>query len=147
MAAANFSGGKPLICGVEVTVEFANWFQEIERREQLDERRETRRHQSLGDFCIPDETVDTFSEAERKQIAGELKSLLRQLSKQRRFIIFHYTVYKMSFREIGDRLGLHKETVRVHFHASVKKLQKLLKKHTVNLSLPWLLGEGLKALS
>lgn len=144
MAAAKICGG------IRCVDDFDKLCAELDYRDYLNERKETRRHQSLnksidnGFHFADDNIANTVQEAERQEIISELKRILKCLSDRQRFVLVKYTLDKMSFREIGDELGLHKHTIREHYYASVKKLQKFLKKHPSKLPLSWLLGEGLK---
>jgi len=126
MAVVRIYDGRRFI-DVECSDEFAQQYQEIEHRDYLAERKETRRHQSLGEFCVPDSSADIVAGFENKEMSGELKFALSKLTnKQRKVVIFH-AIYKMSFREIGDQLGISKVTVHEHYHSAIKKLKKFCK--------------------
>ena len=105
---------------------FDSLVKELDHKDHLNERKETRRHQSLGGFCPPDPTTVTAEQAERLQLISELKFALKHLTRKQREVVIFYAVHKMSFREIGDKLGIHKETVREIYHAGIRKLKKVL---------------------
>lgn len=116
---------------IEVSEEFSVQYAEMERHDHLTERKETRRHQSLDKslehgFDIPDPNADVQSQAERNEEWLLLLNALSQLTDKQRVILVKHAVDKLSFREIGDKLGLHKDTVREHYLAAIKKMKKVL---------------------
>lgn len=119
------------ISEVEVTEEFAAQYAETEHREYLVNRKETRRHQSLNKsmehgFDIADPSVDIFKEVERRQQSEQIRNALHTLTDKQRTVFLLYALEGLSFREIGDKLGLHKDTVREHYLSAIKKLKKIL---------------------
>lgn len=100
------------------------------------ERKETRRHISLESLV---ENGQDFAEEEktpldfmlRREQRAIIKQALQTITKRQRFIVLHHVLENQSFREIGDLLGIHKETVREQFAAAVKKLQKFFEEHPV----------------
>ena len=126
MTVVRICDGKKFV-DVEVNDGLATSYAEIEYRDSLLERKETRRHQSLGDFSISDENADISQIFERKQIADELSRAMKQLTEKQRIILASYSINQMSFQEIGSELGISKETAREHFYAAIKKMKKLLK--------------------
>ena len=107
---------------VEVSKEFAEQYRELEKQEYLLNRKESRRHQSLGEFCIPD-TCKT----EKVQISNELKTSLENLTERQCKVVIFHAVCQMSFNEIGKRLGIKKQSVYECYVSAIKKLRKFLK--------------------
>ena len=123
MAVVTIHDGKCFI-DVEVTDEFAKQYQEMEHRESLIERKETRRHQSLDKsiehgFCVPDSTINIFEEVERRETVGELNFALKRLTRKQQIVVVFHAIYKLSFCEIAVQFGVSKETVREHYHVAV----------------------------
>lgn len=117
---------------VEVTEEFAAQYAEMEHRENLINRKETRRHQSLEKsmehgFDVADPSVDVFKEIERRELSEQIQNALHTLTDKQRTVFLLYASDGLSFREIGERLRLHKDTVREHYLSAIKKLKKFCK--------------------
>ena len=134
---------------IEVTEEFAAEYEEMEHKGALIERKETRRHQSLDKslehgFDILDPQAKPSEEIERRELSEEIRNALHKLTDKQRRVVLLRISDGMSFREIGEKLGLGTYTVRDYFYNAVKKLQKFLSLHTPKRSFPWLLGEGLR---
>jgi len=125
MAVVRIFDGKKFV-DVEVSDDLASAYTEMEYRDSLLERRETRRHQSLGEFCIASE-INVEHEVAHFEIAGELEFALNQLTEKQRIVVVFYCVHEMSFREIARMLGLNKDTVRESYIAGIKKLKRILK--------------------
>jgi|GEM_PF-4119551 len=117
---------------VRVSDEFATAYTELEHCEKLVERKETRRHQSLGEYCVADDKADVVAEFERRQIVDILNQALNRLTDRQRNVVVSRAVYKMSFREIGGKLGINKMVARKHFLRAIKKLKKLLQNRVSN---------------
>lgn len=116
---------------VEVSDELAAAYAEMERRERLTERKETRRHQSLDKslehgFDIADPTADVWERVKLNYDNARLKSALSMLTEKQRTVVLFYVLDELSFREIGEQLGLCRYTVRDYYYNAVKKLKKLL---------------------
>ena len=116
---------------IEVTEEFAAEYAEMEHKDALIERKETRRHQSLDKslehgFDIPDSTVDIAEMAERRELSDEIHKALDTLTEKQRIVFELYVSEGLPFRAIGERMGLGTYTVRDYFYNAVKKLQKRL---------------------
>lgn len=116
---------------IEVTEEFAAEYAAMEHRDKLIERKETRRHQSLDKslehgWDIADPSADVVLQAERDEDTALLHSALQRLTDKQRAVLLLYIEEVKSFREIGEILGIHKDTVKEHYHAAIKKLKKFL---------------------
>ena len=116
---------------VEVTEEFAAEYAEMEHKDALIERKETRRHQSLDKslehgFDIADPTVDIAEMAERRELSDKIHRVLEILTEKQRMVFELHVSEGLPFRAIGERIGLGTYTVRDYFYNAVKKLQKFL---------------------
>ena len=125
-----FNGAKYV--EIEVTEEFAAEYAAMEHRDKLIERKETRRHQSLDKslehgWDIPDPSADVALQAERNEEKARLSSALQKLTDKQRAVLLLYIEEGKSFREIGEELGIHKDTVKEHYHAAIKNLRKILR--------------------
>lgn len=118
---------------IEVTEEFAAEYAAMEHRDKLIERKETRRHQSLDKslehgWDIPDMSADVVLQAEQDEDKERLYAALQKLTDKQRAVLLLYIEEGLSFREIGEKLGIHKDTVKEHYHAAIKNLRKILRK-------------------
>ena len=125
-----FDGAKHV--EIEVTKEFAAEYAAMEHRDKLIERKETRRHQSLDKslehgWDIQDPSADVALQAERNEEKARLSSALQKLTDKQRAVLFLYIEEGLSFREIGEKLGIYKDTVKEHYHAAIKNLRKILR--------------------
>lgn len=116
---------------IEVTEEFAAEYAEMEHKDALIERKETRRHQSLDKslehgFDILDPQANVSEEIERREFSEEIRKALHKLTEKQRTVVLLRISDGMSFRAIGERMGLGTYTVRDYFYNAVKKLQKFL---------------------
>ena len=116
---------------IEVTEEFAAEYAAMEHRDKLIERKETRRHQSLDKslehgWDVADPSADVALQAEQDEDKERLNAALRKLTDKQRAVLLLYIEEGKSFREIGEELGIHKDTVKEHYHAAIKKLKKFL---------------------
>lgn len=116
---------------VEVTEEFATQYAEMEYKDALIERKETRRHQSLDrsmehGFDVADPRADTTEQAELRELSAKIHNALHILTDKQRTVVLLHALDGVSFREIGERLDLSRYTVRDYYEHAVKKLKKLL---------------------
>lgn len=116
---------------IEVTEEFARGYAEMEHKDALTERKETRRHQSLDKsmehgFDVPDPHTDIAIEVECKELSEEIWAALHRLTEKQRTVFLLYAEEGLNYRQIGEKLGLGTYTVRDYFYNAVKKLQKFL---------------------
>ncbi len=117
---------------IEVTEEFARQYAEMEHKDALIERKETRRHQSLDKslehgFDIADPHENIAEQAERRELSEEIRKALHKLTDKQRTVFLMYVEDELNYRETGERLGLGTYTVRDYFYNAVKKLKKLLR--------------------
>lgn len=94
-----------------------------EYKSSLIDRKETRRHTSL-DNClyVKDKRADIDKDMDKRA----LYSALGLLTDKQREVFISHVLERKSFREIGDDIGIHKQTVLEIYNAAVKKLKKLL---------------------
>lgn len=116
---------------IEVTEEFAAEYAELERRERLNERKETRRHQSLDKsmehgFDIADDKADVWLQVERKEQSDKLCKSIAGLTEKQHIVFLAHALDEQPFRVIGENLGLGTYTVRDYYYNAVKKLKKFL---------------------
>ena len=94
-----------------------------EYRSALTERKETRRHQSLG---VGFDIIDERNYAERDYEIGELNRAIETLTEKQREVFIAYAVDGKTFREIGESMGVSKQSVYELYVMAVKKLKKFL---------------------
>ena len=116
---------------IEVTEEFAAQYADMEHKDALIERKETRRHQSLdrsmeNGFDVADPRADTAEQAELRELSANVHNALHKLTDKQRAVVLLHVLDGLSFREIGERLGLSRYTVRDYYDHAVKKLKKVL---------------------
>ena len=117
---------------IEVSVALAAEYAAMERREKQIERKETRRHQSLdksleSGFDVVDTRVDIQSEAERNEDAIRIHNAIQSLTEKQRLVFLRHAEDELTFREIGEELGVGTQAVWEHYTAAIKKLKKFLK--------------------
>lgn len=116
---------------IEVTEEFAAEYEEMEHKDALIERKETRRHQSLDKslehgFDILDPQANVSEVIERRELSEGIQKALHKLTEKQRTVFLMYVEDGLNYRAIGERMGLGTYTVRDYFYNAVKKLQKFL---------------------
>lgn len=132
--------GEIKIITVEVDDMYADWLvtqpQEIyhdavmfEYRTSCTERKETRYVQSLdasmdNGFDIADENVDVAKSVVQQCENERLYTAMKHLTEKQYLVLWLKAVEGLSFREIGRKLGINKDTVVEHFNAAKKKIQK-----------------------
>ena len=117
---------------IEVREEFAESYAAMEHRDKLIERKETRRHQSLDKSLehgldIPDLRTDIQSEKERNEDAIRIHNAIQSLTEKQRLVFLRHAEDELTFREIGEELGVGTQAVWEHYTAAIKKLKKFLK--------------------
>ena len=114
-----------------LTEEFAAQYADMEHKDALIERKETRRHQSLDrsmehGFDVADPHTNTAEQAELRELSATVHNALHKLTDKQRAVVLLHALDGLSFREIGERLGLSRYTVRDYYDHAVKKLKKFL---------------------
>ena len=98
-------------------------------KEDLIQRKETRRHTSLdclfeqGHF-IEDQNSDLSQHVVGMENISKMRKALSTLTEKQRTVIIARHVNNLSFNEIGRRMGVTGKTVIAHFKAADKKIKK-----------------------
>ena len=98
-------------------------------KEDLIQRKETRRHTSLdylfeqGRF-IEDQDSDLSQHGVRMENISKMRKALSTLTEKQRTVTIARHVDNLSFNEIGRRMGVTGKTVIAHFTAAEKKIKK-----------------------
>ena len=116
---------------VAVEDSFFEKYQSLVKGQEKVNRKETRRHYSLEQLLNygwdrEDTKADVAYQLELKEEKARLKEALKKLTKRQRSVLILSVMDKLSFREIGTKLGLHRDTVREYYLLAIKKLKKLL---------------------
>ncbi len=77
-------------------------------------------------FDVPDPQAKVSEEIERRELSEEIRNALHKLTDKQRRVVLLRISDGMSFREIGEKLGLGTYTVRDYFYNAVKKLKNIL---------------------
>ena len=98
------------------------------------ERKETRRHVSYEGMMergvdYADKRENPLESLLRSEGIRDLKRALSTLTERQRIAVLYHVLERQSFREIGDKFGINKETVREHYNSGIKKLRKFFAKH------------------
>ena len=134
--------GSERVITVELENELAEWlmtqpaeiyedFILFEYQARCVERKETRHTQSLdyarvSGFDVADESEDVVKAALQKCDREALQNAMKSLTDKQYQVLWLYAVDGLSFREIGELMGVHKNSVWEYYRAAVKKLQKIL---------------------
>ena len=94
-----------------------------EYKAKLTDRKETRRHASLENSLY---VTDEKTSVEIYRRNKELYAAINALTDKQREVFYSRVIENKSFRQIGDELGIHKQTVLEIYNAAVKKLKKIL---------------------
>lgn len=130
MATIRIHDGTAYVC-VEVTEELAAAYAETERSERLNERRETRRHQSLDKslehgFDVPDPSENIYEKVERnEQIRQLYKAVALLLPEQQELLRKVYFEY-IPQTEIAVSEGITKSAINKRLSRILVRLKKLL---------------------
>ncbi|MBR4003856.1 MAG: sigma-70 family RNA polymerase sigma factor [Clostridia bacterium] len=114
---------------VEVSDEFYAEYQKLEKEEQNKNRAESRRHISLSQLQdnhfepILQEPSPEEILIKEEQIAVLHKAMSSLTEKQLKVFVL-YAEQGLSFTEIGEKLGISKDTVKEHYWSAIKKLQR-----------------------
>lgn len=117
---------------VEVSDELAFAYNDMEHREKLNERKETRRHQSLNKsldngWDIADETADTEIIAENNELKKNLKEAITKLQPQQKELILKVFYEDMTVTELSVYYGVSKAAICDRLKKIYNKLGKFLK--------------------
>ena len=119
------------ISKVEVEDSFFKEYQSLVKEQEKVNRKEMRRHCSLEQLLKcgwdrEDTKADVAYQLELKEQKARLKEAFKKLTKRQRSVLILSVLDKLSFREIGAKFSLHKDTVREYYLLAIKKLKKFL---------------------
>ena len=111
--------------------EIRNIYLQDEYKEQLAERRETRRHISLDkamanghDFVAQDKPpIEKILQAEENE---RVKTLLEKLTDKQREVFILHAFEGWTLEKIGKKMGVSFQCVHQIYEAAIKKLKKFL---------------------
>ena len=114
---------------VEIPEEWAALLEEMDHEEQLGNRRETRRHQSLDDLLYEGLDFASDGDAEspllEKEDGRELEEALGCLTEiQRRRLLMHCA--GMTYREMGNREAANIKSCEESVKGAIRKMQKIM---------------------
>ena len=131
MSKINYTMADGKVLALEVKSDFAVQYAEMEHKDSLIERKETRRHQSLDKslehgFDIPDEKANVEECVERKEDMSRLYIAIAQLQPQQQELIrrVYFNGEKMS--DIAREECVDDGSIRHRMQRVVKMLKKLL---------------------
>ena len=116
---------------IEVTGEFAAEYAELEHKEKLTERKETRRHQSLDKsmehgWDIADQSADVVLQAETEEDKKRLHDAILKLPKEQRKLLEEVYFQDIPQTELAKRDGVTKTAVNNRLARILKKLKKYM---------------------
>lgn len=117
--------------GVEVTEEFAAQYADMEHREYLINRKETRRHQSLDKsmehgFDVPDPRENLFDKVERNERNRELYRAIALLPSEHQQLLRQVYFEYISQTEIAASQGVTKSAINKRLSRILARLKKFL---------------------
>ena len=100
--------------------------------EQSLDRRESRRQSSLEQMTAEGQQFgtddyDPAAQYLRREENKKLYDALRTLTEKQYHALWRYAVDGLTFQQIAVEMGIRWDTVRWHYRAAIKKLQKVLK--------------------
>ena len=127
--------------------EIRNIYLQDEYKEQLAERRETRRHISLDkamanghDFETQDKSpIEKVLQVEENE---RVKTLLEKLTDKQRQVFILHAFEGWTLEKIGKKMGVSFQCAHQFYEAAIKKLKKIFVKHLEKSAFPWLISEG-----
>lgn len=116
---------------VEVTEEFATQYAEMEHREYLVNRKETRRHQSLDKsmehgFDVADPNVNVFEQVERRLWTEKLHKAIAALSPEQQELLRKVYFEYIPQTEIAEKEGVTKKAINNRLARILQRLKKFL---------------------
>lgn len=128
MVTVRYLDGAKEIC-VEVTEEFAASYAEMERKEALIERKETRRHQSLdksldNGFDFPDGSLSPEEAVIAEEEKEKLYIALSRLQPSQRELIYKVYFKDETMADIAAEIGIDASSVRHRMIRSLTSLKK-----------------------
>lgn len=116
---------------IEVTEEFAAQYAEMEHREYLVNRKETRRHQSLDKsmehgFDVADPKVNVFEQVERRLWTEKLHKAIAALSPEQQELLRKVYFEYIPQTEIAEKEGVTKKAINNRLARILQRLKKIL---------------------
>lgn len=116
---------------IEVTEEFAAAYAEMEHREYLINRKETRRHQSLDKslehgFDVPDPSENIYEKVERSERNRELYRAIALLPSEHQKLLRQVYFEYISQTEIAEKQGVTKSAINKRLSRILARLKKYL---------------------
>ena len=116
-------------------------------KEDLIQRKETRRHTSLdylfeqGRF-FEDQDSDLSQHGVRMENISKVRKALSALTDKQFKAIWYVAVDGLSYAKTGRLMGIRGETVREHYKRAEEKIKKCFPNNPQQTCSPWLLSEG-----
>jgi RNA polymerase sigma factor (sigma-70 family) len=84
----------------------------------------------IKEQSLDDQMAREMLYTDREALANDLRENIAIVLKQgatqyEQWLILSYTVYKLSFREVADRMGVSKGTIRLQYIRAIHKCQKV----------------------
>lgn len=116
---------------IDVDERWVKILKEMDKEEELNERKETRRHESLDLTMDEHEWLDNNEEPVEETIcrletAEALDEAIATLTAKQRDVFMAVNFYGLSISEVAEIKGLNKSTVARHLNAAEKKLKDFL---------------------
>lgn len=116
---------------VEVTEEFSVQYAEMEHREYLTNRKETRRHQSLDKsmehgFDVADPNVNVFEQVERRLRMEKLHKAIAALSLEQQELLRQVYFEYIPQKEIAERENVSTVAIHNRLERILARLKKFL---------------------
>lgn len=116
---------------IEVTEEFAESYAEMEHREYLVNRKETRRHQSLDNsmehgFDVADPNVNVFEQVERRLWTERLHKAIAALSPEQQELLRQVYFEYIPQKEIAERKNVSTVAIHNRLERILARLKKIL---------------------
>lgn len=111
---------------------FLQYFIEFEHNQNLVERKETRRHQSLdksieNGFDIRDILVNIEDDFINKEKLDKLHFAINELAPKQRWLVEQVFFYNVSVAKIAEKEGVSRQAI----HNRLKKIYKKMKKYLI----------------
>jgi len=116
---------------IDVDERWVKILREMDKEEELNERKETRRHESLDLTMDEHEWLDNHEESIedticRLETAEALDEAIATLTAKQRDVFMAIHFYGFNISEVAKTKGLNKSTVARHLNAAEKKLKNFL---------------------
>lgn len=130
MATIRIYDGKTYI-EIEVEESFALEYQEMEHKDSLVERKETRRHQSLdksmeNGFDVPDPHINVEEQTSRREMEDRLYTAIGKLEPQQRKLVQQIYFEEMTVTELARLYGVSKAAISDRLKKIHNRLRKYL---------------------